>query len=446
VPPTPTSRIPPFAALAALAALGSALALGCAGAGVAHYTGDGNCLRPKGCSETGCCNSERACATTVCEGVGYVCGLDSSGSWAWQKDDQVLSCDDVDPCTEQDRCVSGQCLGVALTCTAPTTSRCIDGSTLRSFTTPGSCSAGTCSYAQQDTTCPKGCASAACTGQPCLGVQCNSPPSSCHVTPGTCSAGSCSYTQKPVGAACGTSDPCNSGGSCDAQGKCSGTPMTCNAPNASGSCVNGKCNYTCNTGYGDCSGGWADGCETKLDTTSNCGGCGTACKAIRATATCVASKCSYTCDAGWGNCVGGWADGCETPLNTAGNCGACNKSCSGGANAKPSCVSGACKLTCIAPFKDCDGKSSNGCEIPVAVANRCDKSGLNSGSGCGTAYCGSSSNTKAVNFGSWFCVSCSHCHHYSNGWSWCLSSPKQFSSDRCASCCNAGSADKVCPK
>jgi hypothetical protein len=385
----PVARAFPLAVFALVAA--------CATAEVGN-DGDGQCLRPAGCSEESCCSEQLVCATIVCDGLGYVCGLDSAGSWSWLPDTQTTTCDDGDLCTENDRCVGGSCLGVQITCTTPPPARCIDR-TLRSFSSPGTCSEGTCSYVEKDTVCRQGCADGQCIGQPCLGVQCTSPPSACHASPGTCTDGACSYTQLPAGSTCDTGDPCTAGGTCDAAGKCTGQPLTCSAANAKGACVNGACSYTCDSGYGNCNGGWTDGCETKLDTASNCGACG--------------------------------------------------KTCSAGANATASCSGGSCAMTCKSPYQDCDGKSGNGCEIPVGVANQCDKSGLNSSRGCGTAYCGSSGTSGAANFGDWTCVFCNHCHLFSGGYSWCLfsgSSTGQFSSDTCATCCNSTLADKVCPK
>jgi hypothetical protein len=162
----------------------------------------------------------------------------------------------------------------------------------------------------------------------------------------------------------------------------------------------------------------------------------------------VSATCNYTCKSGWGNCNGSWDDGCETSLTTTSNCGSCGKTCSSAAHATASCSGGTCKLTCVAPYEDCDKNQSNGCEIPVGVANKCDKQGLNSSNGCGTAYCGSSSTTAAANFGTWTCVFCTHCHHYSDGYAWCLFNPGpgEFSPDRCTTCCNASLVDHVCPK
>jgi hypothetical protein len=405
-----------------------------------------------GCVQEGiCCEADRLCMSQVCNGVGYTCGVDENGEWAWLPDSLTVTCDDEDPCTDQDACVNGSCLGVPARCDTPPPSECVDSSTLRSYSAPGSCVAEQgCVYSYIDTACPQGCRSGQCMGEPCLGIQCTTPPGPCHQNPGTCVAGQCTYTQLPAGSSCDTGDPCETGGTCDDQGLCQGTGLSCSAANATGTCVNGACKYSCQAGFGNCNNKWDDGCEMPLNTTSNCGNCGVACSTgAHATASCDSGVCTYTCASGYGNCNGSWGDGCETSLTTSSNCGACGKTCSSMPNATATCQNGTCKVSCKSPYKNCDGKTSNGCEIPVGVANRCDKSGLNSNKGCGTAYCGSSSTANAANFGTWTCTFCSHCHHYSNGYSWCLygsSSPGQFSPDRCTDCCNDSLTDKVCPK
>ncbi|MBN2493797.1 MAG: VCBS repeat-containing protein, partial [Deltaproteobacteria bacterium] len=71
-------------------------------------------------------------------------------------------------------CTGDPCLGVV--CNDPPPNECIDVSTLRSYG-QGRCVDGGCIYdAYTDTTCPNGCAGGACTGDPCLGVQCDNPP------------------------------------------------------------------------------------------------------------------------------------------------------------------------------------------------------------------------------------------------------------------------------
>lgn len=73
--------------------------------------------------------------------------------------------------------------------------------------------------------------SSASTGtgiDPCGGVQCVQPPSSCYASIGTCSNGACSYPYQN-GAACDDGDPCTIQDAC-ASGVCKATPVMCNAP------------------------------------------------------------------------------------------------------------------------------------------------------------------------------------------------------------------------
>lgn len=243
----------------------------------------------------------------------------------------------------------------------------------------------------------------ACTGA----GQCIKPPGPCHESKGVCAeAGLCHYKLKGYGSDCIPMDPCLVGGVCDGKGKCIKTKqMDCKLPHATGgACTKGKCQgFTCDKGWGDCNGAWKDGCERSLTTTSDCGTCGAACAKV--------------------------------------------------ANATTACHNGACTLTCKAPYKDCDLKFANGCEIPEGVANRCDKSGLAGASSsavpCGTAYCGSSAGSSVMNFGTWYCRFCTHCHKFSQGWTWCVyagTAKGEFNANNapCSSCCSASSADLVC--
>ena len=63
-------------------------------------------------------------------------------------------------------------------------------------------------------------------------------------------------------------------------------------------------------------------------------------------------------------------------------------------------------------LSDCDKKASNCCEILVGRSNTCNSSGLASFSGqtppCDTPYCGGSSKSGGKNFGSWYCLPCTH--------------------------------------
>ncbi|MCF7907098.1 Ig-like domain-containing protein [Patescibacteria group bacterium] len=77
---------------------------------------------------------------------------------------------------------------------------------------------------------------------------------------------------------------------------------------------------------------------------------------------------NWICDVGYGDCDGNSSNGCEINLlNNNSHCGECNQPC--GAN--QSCENGIC--VCENNYGDCDGNSSNGCEINL----------LNNNSHCG---------------------------------------------------------------
>ncbi|MEW5743346.1 MAG: hypothetical protein AB1938_30835 [Myxococcota bacterium] len=151
---------------------------------------------------------------------------------------------------------SGSCDGV--TCSAPPANACADASTLRIYESSGTCSAGQCSYASRTEACTGGCVNGACVNNPCQGVTCNTPPASrCFdantlvvASPtGTCSAGTCRYAESMV--------PCQFGCANDAcvNDPCAG--RTCNQPPATfclsattlrsyqtaGTCSGGSCLY-----------------------------------------------------------------------------------------------------------------------------------------------------------------------------------------------------------
>ena len=179
----------------------------------------------------------------------------------------------------------------------------------------------------------------------------------------------------------------------DGSGLCTAPPGTCYE--AAGTCSGGDCTYPPKPSTATCDDG--DTCTTG----DHCNGSG--------------------------GCTGTSAD-CSRPHTTGGHC-------SGGA-----CTGWAC----VSPWSNCNSNWDDGCEIPTGTAARCDRSGLDSTNGCGTAYCGSSGSANAQNFGSWYCIGCSTCHHFADGWSWCLTGDLEWSPDRCASCCNSSFEDLVC--
>jgi hypothetical protein len=109
-----------------------------------------------GCDEGGTdCASDVRCDAGAADGGAPSCGAEGA------------ACDDLDPCTEGDRCSAGVCAGSALVCASPPPSSCVDGTTLRTFAALGTCAAGTCSYAPSDVACEAGCSAGvcACTAQ-----------------------------------------------------------------------------------------------------------------------------------------------------------------------------------------------------------------------------------------------------------------------------------------
>ncbi len=184
---------------------------------------------------------------------------------------------------------------------------------------------------------------------------------SCFEPFGACVDGSCTYPPKLAGVPGDDGDPCTSQDVCNGVGGCLGAAAECEVQNGRGTCNAGMCvDIQCAQGWGDCNMQDADGCETALDSVSDCGECG--------------------------------------------------RACSAGEHASAACVAGECALSCDAPWEDCDGDPANGCEIPTGIPNQCDATGLNSTTGCWTAYCGSSNHPDARNFGSWYCFECTTCN------------------------------------
>src|SRR5262249_17049417 len=120
------------------------------------------------------------------------------------------------------------------------------------------------------------------------------------------------------------------------------------------------------TGFASCDGNTANGCETAVTTDVNdCGGCGIVCSsshvAVRA---CTNGVCTGTCSPGFADCNNNkQKDGGETPVATdVNNCGGCGLGCPAHPNGAPTCVNGACSLSCTAGFANCNGSLADGCE------------------------------------------------------------------------------------
>nr|MBK7070110.1 hypothetical protein [Deltaproteobacteria bacterium] len=249
--------------------------------------------------------------------------------------------------------------------------------------------------------CPSGqsCCSGACVdGQTNLAHcgRCDNRCSVANAMPlclnGTCGVGACNA---PFG-------DCDSSGAngCETNTQtdlahCGACNRACPArANATTTCASGACGFTCTPGFSDCDGDASNGCEVNTATsTTSCGACGRACNPPNGTASCAAGVCAVAaCDEGFGDCNGNPTDGCETNVRTSTtHCGRCMNECPARPNGFPGCVAGACVISCVAGFADCNAVSSDGCEVDTrTTTSNCGSCGRECTAVGGTASCVSS--------------------------------------------------------
>jgi hypothetical protein len=138
-------------------------------------------------------------------------------------------------------------------------------------------------------------------------------------------------------------------------------------------CVAGMCDVTgaCVPGRAHCSSNPMDGCEADVTTAMQCGACGAAC--AEPTPVCTMQPddggATWRCASGCEGMTPDWCGGtCVDQQTDVANCGACGNACPGGANARPGCADGSCRLNCNLGFGDCDGMVGNGCETNVLTS------------------------------------------------------------------------------
>ncbi|MBN2496720.1 MAG: hypothetical protein JXR96_19170 [Deltaproteobacteria bacterium] len=110
------------------------------------------------------CTGQNQCETYACGEVIMVCLFGrESGEPGWEESDSGGSCTDSDPCTHDDACQQGVCIGTEVQCDSPPPDRC-EGDTRVSFAAFGACQDGSCEYEEIREDCPEGCEAGICLG------------------------------------------------------------------------------------------------------------------------------------------------------------------------------------------------------------------------------------------------------------------------------------------
>jgi alpha-tubulin suppressor-like RCC1 family protein len=99
-----------------------------------------------------------------------------------------------------------------------------------------------------------------------------------------------------------------------------------------------------------------------------------------------------TCAHGMADCDGNSSNDCEvdTRSNTD-HCGGCGMHCAASTNAEAACAEGRCAYRCNVGFGDCDGDPANGCEADLSSRAHCGRCGnaCSQGTTCRAGVCDS---------------------------------------------------------
>jgi hypothetical protein len=173
-------------------------------------------------------------------------------------------------------------------------------------------------------------------------------------------------------------DPATDTGNCGACG------AVCTVTNAVPACYGGMCTIgSCTSPYGNCDNVASNGCEANLNSDAgNCGTCGISCMVPDAISYCSQGSCVHFCRPPDGNCDGDWENGCERDIYYDElNCGSCGYHCPDYPDSASVCRAGSCDLVCDSGYRDCDGGTTNGCEVQLGTNENCASCGNVCGAG-----------------------------------------------------------------
>ncbi|MFO0647695.1 MAG: hypothetical protein U0326_15745 [Polyangiales bacterium] len=131
----------------------------------------------------------------------------------------------------------------------------------------------------------------------------------------------------------------------------------------------------CPTGQTCC----GSACVDTQRNTAHCGMCNSGCSVPNASPTCMNGTCAVAmCTAPFADCDGVTSNGCEAQtLTDVAHCGGCGMRCAARPHSAASCAAGRCAYACEPGFADCDGDASNGCEVDTrtstASCGACDR-------------------------------------------------------------------------
>jgi hypothetical protein len=371
------------------------------------------------CNDNNACTQGDTCANGVCKPSapspcddGNPCtseACDAHGGCS--SGDNTAPCQDGSVCTQNDACAGGACIpGSALACADgnPCTddgcdalTGCTHAANSAECTDQSVCTLGdTC----QNGACLPGAATTCDDGNACTTDSC-SPTAGCQTTANqlacsdsnVCSGGDACQNGSCIAGAgiyCSDGNPCTDDG-CDAVKGCMFNANSAPCDDKNG-CTSGDIckDAVCSPGAIGCSNaGICAPVTVGVQCFCNGGyaGDGFTCKDVDeclatpgvcwANSTCINTIGAFgcQCNAPWADCNGATSDGCEadTQGDTA-HCGKCGAACSGSGVLESMCSKGECGGNCAAGYTDCDGDlRTNGCETHTGADSvNCGQCGL----------------------------------------------------------------------